>query len=727
MTQRQDSPNASLRAIQTRVNSRPTLLLLSPSKRSRQHGLIASTTRDNSYHSLTCQHYWLSMPPTGIKKQKTFSYRRHISKPRAFIGSEKEKRQSSLTQLDFVTSTPQAAEVIPISSDYEDGDFEVEQPRKRRRVSGKGSEGDDWTPRTRSARSSGKRRPAKTRKSDGLERGQQTMTQLEFVSSGQPNRLVDDIEDEDDLDYEEPTLERQASPIALCKPAVRRTLPWANQSDDEMEHVPQSPVKSPERKITRKVVYHDTDLALHSIAARDFTTPKKGTRHAEIPSSQSPPSIKMSTRQSRKSQRHYLDRKSPSKSRSTSPSNMKSLRRTPLVEKSVNIIPPKWQPETQESQNPTLKMLQQVRMRTRLGGAPLHEEVPMPPPKSRPQRHTAADSLRPDDFSAPRQALPRKLQRTTTVQDSQASDENIMTQMPPARLTRTLAVQDSQHEELDLSSQLYRSMSSRENLRVLETQADNEPYEESEEEDEEMNESEEEDEEYPHTFDPVSAALERDAARYAWTQTQAPRTQHKRTQVVDSEEDSDDDDLDRGIVPDSESEDEIILLPSPTGRDGPSQELCSEDLVAPDSEPKERTPRPHAIVAQKQSSPSPPSSPPPLRPSQVSTVVPTQSSPHFTMPAELAEAEEYSPPTSPPTVPKPSLINKPRFQDTQALTISSSPLPLPPWSSSGEVDLGVNNASKGERPNNGGNELASLVDFSLPPPPPLGMSSSPWR
>ena len=185
-----------------------------------------------------------------------------------------------------------------------------------------------------------------------------------------------------------------------------------------------------------------------------------------------------------------------------------------------------------ESQNPTMKMLQQVRMRTPDWAWRLYmKKHPMPPPKSKPPRHATAESSRVDDTSASKQTLPRKLQRTTTVQDSQASDENIITQMPPARLTRTLTVQDSQHEELDLSSQLYRSMSSRENLRVLDTQADNEPYDEYEDEVDE-NEAEEEEEEYPHTYDPVSAALERDAARYAWTQTQAPRTQHKRTQVV---------------------------------------------------------------------------------------------------------------------------------------------------------------------------------------------------
>lgn len=684
------------------------------------------------YPSSTCRHFRLSMSSTGIKKQKTFSHRRHISRPRASLGSEKEKRQSSLTQLDFV-STPQTNDVIPISSDEEDGDFTVEQPRKRRRVSAKGSEGDDWTPKTGSARSSAKRNSAKTKMKGGLERGQQTMTQIDFVPSAQRHWLMDDIEDdEDDQDYEERPLDGRESPVASRQSGAKRTLPWVNQSDDEMEHIPQSPVRVTERKGSHDVVLQQPDLALHSIAAHDFTTPKKVSRHLEIPSSQSPPSIKMSTKQSRKPQRHCLGEKSPSKSPSTSPSKLKGLRRTPLNEKSINIVPPRWQPETQESQNPTMKMLQQVRLRTKMGGAPLHEEAPMPPPIKRPQRRVQVESSQVDRPAVTKQRLPRNLRRATTIQDSQASDENIMTQMPPQGLGRTLTVQDSQHEDLDLSSQLYRSMSSRENLQVIDSQAHNDRYDEDEEEevyeegDDVEKEEEEEEEEYPHTFDPVSAALERDAARYAWTQTQAPRTQHKKTQIVDSEEDSDDDDLDRGIVPDSESEDEIILLPSHSAQDGPSQELCSEDLVAPNSEANEKTPVPPKTV-QKQPSPSPPSSPPPLRPSQVSTVMPTQSSPHFTLPAEVAEEEEYSPPTSPPTKTKQSMIKKPQFQDTQALTISSSPLPLPPWSSSGEVDLGLYTLPKGDRTDNGGNELASLVDFSLPPPPPLGMSSSPWR
>ena len=88
------------------------------------------------------------MPPTGIKKQKTFSYRRHISKPRAFLGTEKEKRQSSLTQLDFVSSTPQATEVIlNLQRFTKMVILRWSNPRKKRRVSAKGSEGDEWTPR----------------------------------------------------------------------------------------------------------------------------------------------------------------------------------------------------------------------------------------------------------------------------------------------------------------------------------------------------------------------------------------------------------------------------------------------------------------------------------------------------------------------------------------------------------------------------------------------------
>ena len=678
------------------------------------------------------------MPPTGIKKQKTFAHRRHISKPRSSLGSEKEKRQSSLTQLDFV-STPRTSDAISIPSDdqeeeeeeeVEEEDFAVERPRKRRRVSAKGSEGDDWTPKMSGKRSSENRSSAKARKRAGLEKGQQTMTQIDFVSSGQNHHVEDDIEDDEEPGRKD---KQNAGPR---KGGTRRTLPWLNEEHDENNYVPQSPVTDSRTKSPSKSMQPQPNLALHSIATYDFTTPKKLARHLEIPSSQSPPSIKLSSKKSQRSQRHLLGQRSPSRSPSKSPSKLNPMWRSPLKEKPANIASPRWEHETQESQNPTMKMLHQVRLRTRLGGAPLHEEAPMPPPK-RPLRHDRDGKSQANKIPNTQLAPARTLKRTTTVQDSQASDENIMTQAPPLGSRRTHTIQDSQHEDLDMSSQLYRSLSSRENLRITDSQANNDDYDYNEEDYDEEN--------YPQTYDPVSAALDRDAARYAWTQTQAPRTQHTtRTQIADSEDEdeTDEDDLDRGVIPDSDSEDEIILLPSASkqgGRDR-SQELCSDGLATPIPQTNDDPAnQPRAQSQQKQISNSPPSSPPPLRPSQISTIMPTQSSPQHrrdsnsTRPADPpineAEAQEFSPPTSPDPQRR---IKATQVKDTQALTISSSPLPLPPWSSSGEVDLGLYSPPKGEAEDDSGNystnnELASLVDFSLPPPPPLGMSSSPWR
>jgi hypothetical protein len=675
---------------------------------------------------------WITMPPTGIKKQKTFAHRRHISKPRSSLGSEKEKRQSSLTQLDFV-STPRANDVISIHSDDdedegEEEDFAVEQPRKKRRVSAKGSDGDDWTPKMSGNRSSEKRSSAKAKKRAGLERGQQTMTQIDFVSSAQQPQIEDDIEDDEDIGLE------GSKYAGSRKAGLRRTLPWLDEEQDEVNYVPQSPATDSRSKNIGNSVHQQPNLALHSIATHDFTTPKKLARHLEIPSSQSPPSIKLSSKKSQRTQRHLLGQKSPSRSPSKSPSKLNIMWRSPLKERPANISPLKWQAETQESQNPTMKMLQQVRMRTKMGSALLHEEAPMPPPK-RPMRHDKHVKSQANKIPDTQLAPVRTLKRTTTVQDSQASDENIMTQAPPLGLHRTHTIQDSQHEDLDMSSQLYRSLSSRENLRIADSQAINDDYDE--------NENYYEEEDYSQTYDPVSAALDRDAARYAWTQTQAPRTQHTtRTQIADSEDETDEDDLDRGIIPDSDSEDEIILLPSASrqrqsGR-ARSQELCNDDLVDaplhPDND--ETANQPQEQPQQKEISNSPPSSPP-LRSSQVSTIMPTQSSPQHRHnnnkrpvdePPE-GEAQVFSPPTSPDPHRR---IKVAQVKDTQALTISSSPLPLPPWSSSGEVDLGLYTVPKGEGKEdsenyNTNNELASLVDFSLPPPPPLGMSSSPWK
>lgn len=657
------------------------------------------------------------MPASGIKKQKKFGHRRHIAKPRASLSSiEKEKRQSSLTQLDFVSTPHTSTEIISIPSSYEDEhDFAVEQPRKKRRVSGGDDDNgdDDWTPKSR-AISNARRRSTKIKQEHELEKGQQTMTQMDFVPSSFGRRTIDDIvddsEDEDDLDHEPA---RRVVPDVSRESETKRRLPWLGHIDDGLVNKSASrravsPAKESSRLSPRKEDSALQELALHRIATHDFTTPKKSARHLEIPSSQTPPSIKMSPTHSQRSERRLNPEQSPSK--------LKTMRRSPLKEKSTNIPPPRWQQESQESQNPTMKMLQEVRMRTKMGKAPLHEEAPMPPPR-RPHRPVLVEATQASEQSAPKPASPRKLKRTTTIQDSQVSDENIMTQAPPPALHRTLTVQDSQQEDLDLSSQLYRSLSDRENIK--DSQAYNETHDDHDYDDP-----------GPHTFDPVSAALDRDAARYAWTQTQAPRTQHSKTLIADSEAESDEeetyeDDLDRGIGPasDHEDEDEVIMLPNPI--EGPSQELCSDDPPAPISE-QDKTPMQPPPLAQKShsNSRSPPSSPPLPRPSQASTAMPTQSSPHriFASKQDAVQQEgNQSPPSSPRRPFSP--VGKP-LPETQALTISSSPLPLPPWNSSGDAGSRFYAQQKREE---GREEPESLVDFSLPPPPPLGMTSSPWR
>lgn len=684
------------------------------------------------------------MPSSGNRKQLKFGHRRHIAKPRTSLGSvEAEKRQSSLTQLDFVSTPHSSSEVIRIpDTEDEDGDFAVEQPRKKRRVSSKNSADDDWTPRANNRSSTG-RRSFKIKQENGREKGQQTMTQMEFVPSTHRQHIVDDIEDDQDQAIDGSDEEVEQETRSSRRGVRKRTIPWIDRAQDVVEDMPAkghtpSPTKESARRSSRKIVKPLPDLAIHSIAAHDFTTPKKALRHLEIPSSQSPPSIKLSSKCSQKSGQIYTDQTSPSK-RANTP------RRSPLKEKNPNIAPPRWQSETQESQNPTMKMLQQVRMRTKLGKAPRHEEAPMPPPK-RPQSRVLVEATQQGGQPAEIEPPPRKLRRVATVQDSQAEDESLATQAAPSKLSRISTIQDSQPEDLDLSSQLYRSISSREDIKDLESQAYNDEYDYNEYDDP-----------GPHTFDPVSAALDRDAARYAWTQTQAPTgaTQRTKTQVADSEaeSDDDDDDLDRGIVPDSNSEDEIILLPNPTKE--PSQELCSEDFLAGQEQDREygkaRSPTHNQPANPEKNSSrgpstSPPSSPPPLRPSQVSTIMPTQASPqqqhqhqqhNNSHPKSQPHPNpNHRPSSPPPSPPRPSsaiaAARNPRpAPATQALTISSSPLPLPPWSSSGEGVTGPGLDVGSLKQERGGARdelnLDTLVDFSLPPPPPLGGSSSPWR
>ncbi|GAB1730143.1 hypothetical protein NU195Hw_g7450t1 [Hortaea werneckii] len=135
-----------------------------------------------------------------------------------------------------------------------------------------------------------------------------------------------------------------------------------------------------------------------------------------------------------------------------------------------------------------------------------------------------------------------------------------------------------------------------------------------------------------------------------------------------------------------------------------------------------------------------PSSPPPLRPSQISTVAGTQLSPSRLKdtqrppPLTLASPQARPQPDLIPSSLKPSSPTAPASPNSKQPfsqwpeTFPSSPLPLPPWSS--PPRLHETQASKARsqtqtRGARGSIGLGSLADFSLPPPPPMSSSSRP--
>ncbi|KAI6883692.1 hypothetical protein KC334_g16148, partial [Hortaea werneckii] len=135
-----------------------------------------------------------------------------------------------------------------------------------------------------------------------------------------------------------------------------------------------------------------------------------------------------------------------------------------------------------------------------------------------------------------------------------------------------------------------------------------------------------------------------------------------------------------------------------------------------------------------------PSSPPPLRPSQISTVAGTQLSPSRLKdiqrppPLTLASPRARPQPDLIPSSSKPSSPTAPASPNSKQLfsqwpeTFPSSPLPLPSWSS--PPRLHETQASKARsqtqiRGGQGSLGIGSLADFSLPPPPPMSSSSRP--
>ncbi|KAK5702017.1 hypothetical protein LTR97_004835 [Elasticomyces elasticus] len=279
---------------------------------------------------------------------------------------------------------------------------------------------------------------------------------------------------------------------------------------------------------------------------------------------------------------------------------------------------------------------------------------------------------------------------------------------------------------------------------------------------------------YENTYDPASAALDRDAARFAqrtqtqgWKQTQfsvyshdldepAPVVRHRpfmtpgkvyKKTFDEPEEEWEDDEVGMqleaelgeavgGVVASSQAGErnrngvQMMVWDSQSAvadvsrNGGAGRDVMADEEPVPSSPPALTFTKP-ALPELQPVAPAGdervPSSPPPLRPSQVSTVGPTQ----------LSSIRPGSR-SGPSTETQWSLHSPPKFTQSrwqhQEETLSSSPLALPPWTSpdrkryAGDVGIGKGKGKQTVMGSMGGYSLGELEDFSLPPPPPISSS-----
>ncbi|SMQ50031.1 unnamed protein product [Zymoseptoria tritici ST99CH_3D1] len=343
----------------------------------------------------------------------------------------------------------------------------------------------------------------------------------------------------------------------------------------------------------------------------------------------------------------------------------------------------------------------------------------------------------------------RRFARTNTIHDSESDDsdieedtEDVTLVLPPApdlnpesrTLKRTITVQDSDDDldMEDLDDDLGEDNDNNDDVdddsTVVEDDLDQQnTYSASN---------------YPQTFDPVSAAMERDAARFGNGPTQL-ETQYvsfydhpkddDEAPVVGGEEEIEfvgespiaeviveasqeiedvaetsryedhalSGDLDKPIqIQDSNEDDrhanELPSIPgSPILETADLNEHHDQHDDKQDNPVHQRT-NPDAAIEANDHLPPSPTHP---RPSQVSTVMPTQ----WTT-SDRRNSGQQSAPTSPQ-----------KSYNWAGNTLSSSPFPMPPWTFS-NPDEETGDAGGVRRPET---QFDSLVDFSLPPPPPL--------
>ncbi|EME88150.1 uncharacterized protein MYCFIDRAFT_169829 [Pseudocercospora fijiensis CIRAD86] len=629
--------------------------------------------------------------------------------------------KSTLTQLDFIatSSSPynptrgRSIFSIPTDSADDDPDFDEPQPKKKQKTT---------------AQASGKRSQQKRAKNAMREHDQSTMTQcwklLDYARDS--DESDGDGDDDEDVDLvaamlHPPSPDHKSSERALRAGPASDTLDQAallsgkigdGASDSESQMTSSPPPRLYNHPALTASSDHGSDTTRPTTAGSDQhpQTPRKGLP-VVIPSSQTPSSITLSVHER--------------------PQDRGVYQRSPLKDRSTNVSPLKCPAGSSPSSKAPDK------------SAPIQ-------PQNEANLAIEKGSMQPLWISRVA-CTPKKetkhLERTATIQDSEEGDMDFNSPGKAVRVTaRATIVQESQLES---------------DMIELDATTDDEDYDQHD-----INDlkSEDNDEMPEHTyyslmqqstFNPVDAALDRDANRFGITATQLSTQVQAKTQKVQSHSKGD------GIVEDFKEpdEDETSEKAAATGAGlkkleiekvnivvrkhrEPSPELgesrprsikveknVHEDAeVVPSSQPQEKKqlfpetkPTPsrlthdrlgdwteaantNAGLTQAASgsgdiAPVKIMAPPAGRgqtqshPSQVSTVVPSQQSG-----PNSVDSLPHMPPRT--TVPPPTE------------TIPSSPIPLPPWA---DDDNGVRM-----------NTETQLTDFSLPRPPSLIEKSNPF-
>ncbi|KAK3678557.1 hypothetical protein LTR78_001855 [Recurvomyces mirabilis] len=646
---------------------------------------------------------------TAAPRQARFPQRRKVVRQKDAL-PRLTKSQSTLTQVGWIDPPSSSSRIMDSEEEF------MEPQPKRRRITRKLEKPESqptYTQAVHSATARQKRRPR-------LDEEEFEMWQNSEEAVHTPMQAV--------------VRERRARAAESMQPLERLEIV---ESDDENDIGARLSLEIPESEL------HDHATSVQNLRAHDdgtstkpFATPQK-VRFKEIPSSQSPASVKLSTQE--------RDRHS-------------DMFRSPLKERSVNVRSPAKSSLKVASPLPS-KGSAAVTAGDPDPGLWIIDKINLAPAKTR--------------DAAPRAV--RTLRRTSTVPETQFDHDadnldlvetEMETQILPVpeqrarrKFQRTNTIQDSQHEDSDLELDWPEPTQHIQEINEnMDFQGEGATYSEYQQED--------------NTYDPAYSALDRDAARFAdQIQTQAQTQATSLQPHISNSTHSDDEDMleDETLVPfktiDHEPEssaseqlsNELMqaaeAVPSSQPSERNNKGLASGDCVVPappknaetqtvtqdrcagiDDDDDERVPSsppPHQPFQLLQhAEPRIPSSPPPLRPSQVSTVVPTQTSPRqpVSRPGEVDQASLAYIKREKETQAQPILlVSSPYVGTTPQKTLrswpetyaTSSPLPLPPWSSPDRVRF----AAAGTQGLSREMGMESLADFSLPPPPLLSSSS----